>query len=132
MKSPDELHRENEALRERISRLSAASVRINASLDLNTVLKEVVDSARALIGARYGGIATIGEDGRVEDFVSSGLTQDEHREFTSWPDGARLFKHLRELRAPLRLRDLPSYVRSLGFSSELMRTIIRRPRCAAP
>ena len=123
MKSPDELHRENEALRERISRLSEASVRINASLDLNTVLKEVVDSARALIGARYGGIATIGEDGRVEDFVSSGLTEDEHREFTSWPDGARLFKHLRELRAPLRLRDLPSYVRSLGFSSELMRTM---------
>ena len=123
MKSPDELHRENEALRERISRLSAASVRINASLDLNTVLQEVVDSARALIGARYGVIATIGEDGRVQDFVSSGLTEDEHREFTSWPDGSKLFKHLRELQAPLRLRDLPSYVRSLGFSSELMRTM---------
>ena len=123
MKSPDELDRENQALRERISRLSAASVRINASLDLNTVLQEVVDSARVLIGARYGGIATIGEDGRVQDFVSSGLTEDEHRQFTSWPDGAKLFKHLRELRAPLRLRDLPSYVRSLGFSSELMRTM---------
>ena len=37
-------------LRERISKLSAASVRISVSLDLDTVLSEVVESARALIG----------------------------------------------------------------------------------
>ena len=123
MKSPEELDRENQALQERISRLSAASARISASLDLNTVLQEVVDSARALIGTRYGLIATIGEDGQVQDCVTSGLTPDEHRELVTWPDGPRLFEHLRELRAPLRLRDLPSYVRSLGFSSDLMRTM---------
>ncbi len=121
MKSPGELDREIEALQERISRLSAASVRINASLDLNTVLQEVVDSARALIGARCSVIATIGEDGQAQDFVSSGITPDEHRQLEAWPDGLLLFEHLRALRAPLRLSDLPSYVRSLGFSSELMR-----------
>ena len=43
------------ALRARISALSAASLRINASLDLETVLNEVVESARALTGARYYG-----------------------------------------------------------------------------
>ena len=122
MKSPGELDREIEALRERISRLSAASARISASLDLNTVLQEVVDSARALIGARCGVIATIGEDGQAQDFVSSGITPEEHRQLEAWPDGPRLFEHLRELRTPLRLRDLPSYARSLGFSSELMLT----------
>ncbi len=36
------------------------------------------------------------------------------------PDGPLLFDHLRELSAPLRLADLPSYVRSLGFSADLM------------
>ena len=36
---------------------AAASLRISASLDLYTVLHEVVESARALIGARYGAIA---------------------------------------------------------------------------
>ncbi|MDE0432364.1 MAG: response regulator [Bryobacterales bacterium] len=123
MKSPDELDRENESLRECISQLSAASVRINASRDLNTVLQEVVDSARALTGARYGVIATIGEDEHVQDFVTSGITPDEHRQLADWPDGPRLFEHLRELVAPLRLRDLPSYVRSLGFSSDLMRSM---------
>ena len=123
MKSPDDLDRENEALRERISRLSAASVRINASLDLNTVLQEIVDSARDLIGARYGLIATIGEDGQGQDFVTSGMTPDEHRQLAAWPDAQRLFEHLRELAEPFRLRDLPSYVRSLGFSSDLMLTM---------
>ena len=37
---------------DRISRLSAAILRIGGSLDLATVLQEIVDSARALTGAR--------------------------------------------------------------------------------
>ena len=46
---------ENEAaLRERLARLSEASRRINESLDFDTVLQGVLDSACALTGARYG------------------------------------------------------------------------------
>ena len=37
-----------------------------------------------------------------------------------WADGPRLFEHLRDLPAPLRLPDMAGYVRSLGYSSELM------------
>ena len=122
MKSPDELRRENEALGERISKLSAAILRISASLDVNAVLHEVVDSARALTGSRYGVITTIDDSGQVQDFVSSGFTPDEHRQLADWPDGPRLFAHLRDLGGALRLRDLPGYVRSRGFSSELMRS----------
>ncbi len=33
-----------------------------------------------------------------------------------WPDGRRLFEHLRDLPTPLRVADLPSYLRSLGLS----------------
>ena len=121
MKSPDELRRENEALGERISRLSAAILRISASLDVNTVLHEVVDSARALTGARYGVITTLDDSGQPQDFVSSGFTPDEHQQLADWPDGPRLFEHLRDLPGALRLRDLPGYVRAHGFSSDLMR-----------
>ena len=70
---------ETAALRARISALSAASLRISASLDLEMVLNEVVESARALTGARYGAIATIDEAGAPQDFVTSGFTADEHR-----------------------------------------------------
>ena len=54
MNDRDETTPEIAALRERASKLSAASLRIGASLDLGTVLREVVDGARALTGARYG------------------------------------------------------------------------------
>lgn len=105
LKNPDELRRENEVLRDRLSRLSAAVLRVSASLDLNTVLEEVVESARALTGARYGATTTIDARGQAREFVSSGLTSEEHRQLAEWPDGPRLFEHLRDLPAPLRLRD---------------------------
>ena len=115
-----ELRRENEALRERIARLSAAILRISASLDVMTVLQEVVDSARALTRARHGLIATVDAAGQPQDFVTSGLTPDAQRELLAWPDGPRLFEHLRDLPGPLRLDDLPGYIRSHGYSPDFL------------
>ena len=65
----------------RIDVLTAAILRTNASLDLATVLQEVVDSACALTGARYGVIATIDEAGEMREFVTSGSTSDVWRQF---------------------------------------------------
>ena len=108
------------APRERISRLSAAILRISASLDPATVLREVVESARALTGARYGIITTVDESGRPADFITSGFTAEEHARFEAWQEGRVLFEHLGDLDAPLRVADLPAYVRALGFSTELI------------
>ena len=116
MNGTSEPDREIEALRERISALTAAILRINATLDLDTVLAEVVESARGLTGARCGVIATVDEAGVPQDFVFSGVTPEEQHEMTCWPDRVRLFEHLRNLSGPLRLGDLSGYVRSLGFA----------------
>ena len=120
MTSAHELRRENEAQRDRISRLSAAVLRISASLDLDTVLREVVESARALTGARRGVITTHDERGQARDFVSSGITPEEHRQLRAWSDGPRLFEHLRDLSGALRVPNLPAYLRSLGLSSDVL------------
>ncbi len=101
---------------DRNSRLSAAILRISQSLDLTTVLDEVIESACALTGARHGVITTIDERGRVRDFLTSGLTPEDRRKMVEWSDGQRLFEHLRGLSAPLRVSDLPGYLRSLGLS----------------
>ena len=106
---------------ERLDRLSNAILRVSSSLDLDTVLQEVVDSARALTGARYGVIATLDGTGRIDAFVTSGFTAEEHGRMAAWEDGPRLFAHFRDLRGPLRLADLPNYVRARGFSPDLMR-----------
>ena len=122
MPSPDDTRRELRAARKRTAALSAAILRTNASLDLATVLQEAVDTARALTTARYGIITTVDEAGEVREFVTSGFTAEEKRQFAEWPDGPKLFAHLRDLAGPMRLADLPVYVRALGFSAELMRS----------
>ena len=118
MNDHDALRHEVEALRARLSALSAASLRISASLDLETVLDEVATSARALTGARYAAIATIDETGTPVDFVTSGFTEEQHRAMAEWSDGPRLFEYFRDLEGPLRIADVPSYVRALGFSPD--------------
>ena len=120
MSGSNERAREFDELRERISRLSAAILRVNASLDVGTVLREIADSARTLTGARYGVITTIDEAGRPVDFVTSGLTPDERQQLLKWPHGLQLFEQLRDQPGPLRLRDLTAYVRSLGYAPDLV------------
>ena len=115
MKNSDELERENQALRDRLSRLSQASLRINESLDFETVLQGALDSACSLTGARYGVITLTGASGRMEDSVTSGLTPEEHRRFQDFPEGMLFFDYLNGISQPLRLRDFHSYMRSLGL-----------------
>ena len=79
MNKSDERDRDNEALRDRLSRLSEASLRINASLDFDTVLQGVLDSARSLTDARYGVITLLDDTGRLQDFLSSGMTVEQAR-----------------------------------------------------
>ena len=110
-----DLKQEIAALRQRVATLNTAILRINASLDLETVLGEVVESARTLTGARWGVIATVDESGSPLDFVFSGFTPEEQRELYTWPDSARLFQHFRGLAEPLRVDDLSVYVRGLGI-----------------
>ena len=115
MQSPDELRRENEALRDRISKLSAAILRISVSLDVSNVLQEAVESACALTGARYGTIITVDEAGQVQEYITFGIDPEQNRHFLTWSDGPKFVEHLRQLSGPLRLEDLPGYIRSLGY-----------------
>ena len=115
MKDAGELERENAALRDRLSRLSQASLRINESLDFETVLQGALDSACSLTGARYGVIILLDESGRIQDFVTSGLTSEDHRRFTELPEGLIFFEYLGSIREPLRLKDFHSHTRALGL-----------------
>ena len=120
MDGTDPRDRDMPAVPERAVGLCAAMLRIGATLDLDAVLQEVVDSARALTGARWGMILTVGEEDACAEFVTSGFTPEETRAFAASPDGPGLFAHMRGLDRPLRLTDLHAYVRGLGFSPDLM------------
>ena len=64
--------REHSALRERLSRLSKASPRINASRELGTALQEVLDS-----GSGSGVITRFDDSAAVAAFLDSGMTPEE-------------------------------------------------------
>ncbi len=115
MKNADERDQQIEALQNRLSRLSEASLHINESLDLDAVLQGILDSARSLTDARYGMIATLDDSGQVDAFLASGLTAEESQQVWEMPEGLKLFEYLSNLPEPLRVRDFASYTRSRGL-----------------
>ena len=106
---------ENQALRNRLTRLSEASLRINESLDLDAVLQGVLDSARSLTGASYGAFVLMDDSGQIEDFLSSGLTSEEAQGMWDLADGMRFFELLTGPEGPLRLPDLLGHVKTQGL-----------------
>ena len=117
MDRPHEPISENEAaLRDRLNRLSEASRRINESLDFDQVLQGVLDAARSLTAARYGVMTLLDDMGRVQDFLSSGLSAEESDQLWLMPEGLRIFHALSNISEPLRLPDLVEHVHALGFT----------------
>ena len=112
MNRPDERDLEIARLRERLTRLSEASLRINESLDFDVVLQGVLDSARSLTGARHGVIALLDESGDVGDSLSSGMTAEEAAELWTVPGGDRMFEYLGAIPGPLRVKDLLGHFRA--------------------
>ncbi|MYF94984.1 MAG: response regulator [Holophagales bacterium] len=110
-----------EALRDRLSRLSEASLRINDSPDLKTVLREVLETASALTGARCAGITTFDASGTLEDIVTRGLGPKDHQWFAEMPQGQgkNLFRYFRRVDGqPFRQANMSAHLRSLGFPYE--------------
>lgn len=102
--------------RERLSELSAAILRMSASLEVESVLQETVDGACLLTDARHGVITTVDDSGQPRDFVTSGISDDVRNVMLAWSDGPRLFEILRDIDEPLTHPSLPRYVDSLGLS----------------
>ena len=115
LEEADSLRRENEALRDRLFRLSEASLRISRSLDLDTVLQGVIDGACSLTKARYGALVAFDDSGGIETLITSGITPEERPRFGDLPKGLGLLQYLNEVEEPLRLADIASHPRSVGF-----------------
>ena len=102
---------------DRASKLAAAILRVSASLDLETVLREIVEGARGLTGARLGILATVDEPGDAQR-PRRLLRVPARRgaQAGGMVDRLALFEHLRELPGPLRVDDMAAYVkRELGI-----------------
>ena len=112
---PHELALENAELRRRLFQLSQAFRRINETLEFETVLQGVLDSARTLTNSRYGVITSFEDSGALVDFLPSGLTPEEARQLWDIPQGLRIFEYLRDLAQPLRVADFAHHAMAMGL-----------------
>ena len=95
--------------------LHEAGVTIVGDLDLDTVLQRVVDQARTLVGARYGALSYLREEGGIAAFLTSGITPDERAQIGPIPVGHGLLGVVLTEGQRLRLPDLGRDPRSVGF-----------------
>ena len=74
---------------DRLSRLSQASLRINESLDVDTALQAVMESARSLTDAPYAVIITLDASGVIEDHLGLGFAPGEVERLWQAQEGPR-------------------------------------------
>jgi signal transduction histidine kinase len=103
------------AARDRVNALFEAVVAVGANLDIEVVLRGIVEAAVSLVDASYGAMGVIGEAGRLAEFVPVGLTEQEIERIHHWPEGRGLLGALITDPKPLRIADLASHELSVGF-----------------
>ena len=88
---------------------------MSEDLEPNTVLQGIVDGARALAGAKTAGLTALDERGQLWEFITSGLTPEEHRLVVDLPGGLEFFTYLGQMEEPLRVADFSAYIRTAGL-----------------
>ena len=101
--------------RDRMHGLLEAVVAIGSGLELEAMLRRIVEAAVDLVDARYGALGVIGEDARLIEFIPVGLDAGEISKIHHWPEGRGLLGLLIREPRPLRLANISSHLESSGF-----------------
>lgn len=110
--TPDEASRLGEALVE-------AGMALASALDLEHVLRVVVDSARELLDARYAALGVLNAEGNgLADFIFAGMSPDQQARMPHKPRGRGILGLLISDARPIRLKDLSAHPQSVGFPTD--------------
>ncbi|KRF36822.1 GAF domain-containing sensor histidine kinase [Nocardioides sp. Soil805] len=88
---------------------------IASDLDLSSVLTRIVTAATELTGAQYGALGVLGSDGRLVEFLTTGLDEETRALIGDLPQGDGILGVIIEEPSGLRLVDLSAHPRSVGF-----------------
>lgn len=95
--------------------LVEAGLALASELDLDALLQRIADLAREVVGARYGAVGVVGEDGLLLRFVYSGVDQKTAAAIGDLPHGRGLLGVLLEGGRPMRMREISEHPDSYGF-----------------
>lgn len=115
--------------------LHHAALDLGGELGLDALLQKIVDAARQLLNARYGALSVIDRDGRIEEFVTSGIEPEARDRIGAPPVGKGLLGHVLHEGQRLRVANIHADHRSAGFPAHhpMMRTLLAVPiSCRSP
>ena len=101
--------------RDRTELLIEAGLTLASELSLDEVLQRILELAVDITGARYGALGVLGADGRIEEFVTEGITPEERAALGDPPTGHGLLGVIISEGRPLRMEDIAADPRSVGF-----------------
>ncbi len=100
----------------RLHRLLEVGRSLVSELDLDEVLRRVLDVARELTGARYAALGVLDDAHTgLERFLTSGLEESAVRRIGDLPHGHGVLGELIRNPAPLRLEHVSAHPRSYGY-----------------
>jgi signal transduction histidine kinase len=101
---------------DRLRRLVEVGRALVSDLDLESVLRQVLETARALTGARYAALGILDErKEELERFLFVGIDETTRRRIGPLPRGRGVLGELIRSPRPLRLADVTGHARSYGF-----------------
>jgi len=100
---------------ERQERLIRSGLALASELSLEVVLQRIVELAADLTGARYGALGVLGPDGRISEFVTTGITDEQRAAIGDPPTGNGLLGLLIREARPLRIDRIEDHDACYGF-----------------
>jgi len=104
-----------EQLEDRLVALHRASLELVSDLSLGTVLERIVTLAREQSGARYAALGVVNDAGELVQFIPIGMTKQEIERIAHPPIGRGLLGAMRDQLEPIRLPEISTDSRSVGF-----------------
>ncbi|MGW0080978.1 sensor histidine kinase [Streptomyces sp. NPDC003393] len=102
--------------RDRVHSLLEAVLSVGRELDLEQVLRRIVEAAAVLVDAEYAALGVIGPDGmRLSAFHTVGVSEDVIARIGPFPEGHGILGELIRHPEPLRLAKLSEHPSSYGF-----------------
>ena len=106
-----------------------ASLQIAAEIDLPVILQRLVNLAREVVPSRYAALGVADEQGRILQFITSGISAATRAAIGPIPQGHGLLGALIQERQPLLVPEIAADPRSVGFPPHHppMRTLLGVP-----
>lgn len=104
-----------EQLQERLFALHAASLELVKDVSLETLLERIAATACEQAGARYAALGVLDDDGKLQQFVTVGMNENEVKRIAHPPVGRGLIGEPMDTEFPLRVPVINEHPSSVGF-----------------